>query len=52
MEGTDATKVELEKVRQIEEPIQTNENIESNLIKSNPESFVEVPLRRSDRVPR
>ena len=47
-EGTNAIKIELNKVCKVEIPTHT----ESDLIEeSNPES-VEVPLRRSDRVPR
>ena len=48
---TDATKVEFDEVRQIEELTQSNEPIESNLIRSNPKPIIEVLLRRSDKVP-
>ena len=50
-EGTDATKVELDKVRLVEELTQIIVSIESNLIRSNPKSIVEASLRRSSRVP-
>ena len=49
-EGTNASKIELDEVRSVEEPTQISKNIESNLIRSNLEPIVEVPLRRSDRV--
>ena len=50
-ERTDAIKAELDEVRQVEEPTRISKNIESDLIRSTPESFVEAPLRRSNRVP-
>ena len=49
--GTLASKVELDEVQQIEEPAQSSEPIEPELIRS--ELVPEVALvRRSDRVPR
>ena len=51
MEGTNATKVELKKVRQVEVSTQITEPIELDLFRSNPEFDVEASLRRSDRVP-
>ena len=49
-EGTNATKVELEEVRQVEKPTQTGKNTELNLIRSNLEPIIEAPLRRSNKV--
>ena len=50
VEGTNATKIELDEVRQVEELTQTNENTESNLIRSNLKPITEAFLRRSGRV--
>ena len=49
-EGTEATKIELNEVQEVEELSHSKDTIESDLIRSNPEP-IEVPLRRSDRVP-
>ena len=49
-EGTVASKVELNKVQQVENPTPSNQPIEEELIRSVPEPIVETPLRRSDRV--
>ena len=49
-EGTNASKIELDEVRSIEEPTQSSRPIESDLIRSNPEPIVEISLRRSGRV--
>ena len=48
-ERINTSKIELEKVRQIEQ-IQSNKPTESNFMMSNLEPVVEVPLRRFDRV--
>ena len=50
-EGTNASKIELDEVRSVEEPTQSSKPIESDLIRSNLEHIVEIFLRRSDRVP-
>ena len=49
-EGTVASKVELDKVQQVERPTPIAEP-ESDLIRSDLEPNVPAPLRRSDRVP-
>ena len=51
IEEIDATKIELEKVRQTEELIQISKNIESDLIRSNLKLIVKAHLKRSNRVP-
>ena len=50
-EGTEASKVELREVQQIEEPTHSWTATKSALIRSNTES-IEDPIRRSGRVPR
>ena len=50
-EGTIASKVELDKVQQVEEPTPIAEP-KSDMIRSDLERNVPAPLRRSDRVPR
>ena len=45
-EGTVASKVELDEVRQVEKPTQVAVP-ESNLIRSDPEPIVQAPIRRS-----
>ena len=50
-EGINASKVELDEVRQVEELTQSSKPIESDLIRSNLKSIVEAPLRRFGRVP-
>ena len=50
-EGTVASKVELEKVWQVEKPTQVAE-LEPDLVRSDPEPIVPASLRRSGRVPR
>ena len=47
---TDAIKFKLDEVRQVEESIQTSENIELDLIRSNPEPIIDVSLRRFSKV--
>ena len=49
-EGTVASKVELDEVRQVEKSTQVAEP-ESDLIRSDPEPIVQAPIRRSGRVP-
>ena len=49
-EGTVASKVELDEVRQVEKSTQVAEP-ESDLIRSDPEPIVPASLRRSGRVP-
>ena len=49
-EGTVASKVKLEEVRQVQKPTQVAEP-ESDLVRSDPEPIVPAPLRRSGRVP-
>ena len=49
-EGTVASKVKLDKVRQVKKSTQVAEP-ESDLIRSDPEPIVQAPLRRSGRVP-
>ena len=49
-EGTVASKVELDKVRQVEKPTHVTEP-EPDLIRSDPEPIDYAPLRRSGRVP-
>ena len=44
------SKVELDEVRSVEEPVQCSKPIESYLIRSNLKSIVEISLRRSGRV--
>ena len=50
-EGTVASKVELEDVRQVKKPTQVAEP-EPDLVRLNPKPIVLAPLRRSSRVPR
>ena len=50
-EGTVASKVELDEVRQVKKLTQVAEP-ESDLIRSDLEFIVQAPLRRSGRVPR
>ena len=50
-EGTNASKIELDEVRSVEESTQSSKPIESDLIRSNLKPIVETSLRRSDRVP-
>ena len=49
-EETDAIKIKLDKVQQVEEPTQTSKNIEQVLIRSNLEPIIKVPLRKSNKV--
>ena len=49
-EGTVASKVELDEVRQVKKPTHVTEP-EPNLIRSDPEPIDYAPLRRSGRVP-
>ena len=49
-EGIDVTKIELEEVWQVEKLIQTSENTELDLMRSNPEPIIEASLRRSGKV--
>ena len=49
-EGTNASKIELDEVRSVEEPTQSSKPIESDLIRSNLEPIIEISLRRSGRV--
>ena len=48
-EGTNASKIELDKVQLVDELTQSN--IESDLIRSNSKSIIETSLKRSGRVP-
>ena len=47
--GTNASNIELDEVRSVEELTQSSKLIESDLIRSNPKSIIETSLRRSDR---
>ena len=49
-EGISASKIELDKVQWVEEPTQSSEPTESDLIESNLEPVINALLRRSDRV--
>ena len=49
--GINATKVELDEVRQVEESIPTTEPTELDLIRSNFEPVLKAPLRRYGRIP-
>ena len=49
-EETNASKIELDEVRLVEESIQSSKPIESDLIKSNLELIIEISLRRFGRV--
>ena len=49
-EGTEASKVELTEVQQVEEPSHSETTTDLALIRSNPEPIVD-PIRRSGRVP-
>ena len=49
-EGTEASKVELREVQQVEEPSHSETTTDLALIRSNPEPIVD-PIRRSGRVP-
>ena len=50
-EETNALKIELDKIRSVEESTQSSKPTESNLIRSNLKPIVETSLRRSGRVP-
>ena len=50
-EETNASKIELDEVRSVEEPIQSSKSIKSDLTRSNSKSVVEISLRSFDRVP-
>ena len=49
-EGTNTSKIELDEVRLVEKPTQSNKPIELDLIRSNSKLIVEISLRRSGRV--
>ena len=50
-EGTVASKVELDEIRQVKKPTQVAKP-EPNLVRSDPKPIVQASLRRSGRVPR
>ena len=48
---TNTSKIELDKVRSIEEPTHSSKPIELDLIRSNPKPIVKSSLRRSNSIP-